>query len=169
LAALVANSNELVAVDAGAFFSVTDRARSDRRSRVVHLALPKPSVLKRSLQSSPFCMSRSRSPTQTHTYTDTTERFFIAPPESSLRGRNTQDGRVRKRTKRDRFTVVPKHVLISNRRAADTSRKRRHRNSVNRIEVGRLAAGQLHRRPCERLIGGYERNTLTTIAADGYR
>jgi hypothetical protein len=75
--------------------SVTDRTRSIDNSRVVHLALPKPlsEPSSRECDSAPPCDGP-------HAIS-----FFVSPSEHSLRGRNTQDCRVRKRTTRDRFDL----------------------------------------------------------------
>jgi hypothetical protein len=82
--------------------SLGNRPNAERdRSRVVQLALPNLLSATRisrrgNLRSKPSSLAR---------------RCFFAPPERPLRGRNTQDGRVRIAVTRDRYTVRPAHVL----------------------------------------------------------
>jgi hypothetical protein len=101
-------------------------------SRVVHLALPNllSEPCERDLRASPKRRPRRPLP-----------RFFVAPPEHSLRGRNTQDGRVRNGTTRDRLYLSGTRSLTHRRGALHTGHAER---------VVRLTAGHLRRRHREK-------------------
>lgn len=70
-------------------------------------------------------------------YRERAPQFYVAPSEHSLRGRNTQDCRVRKRTTRDRFDLS---------KARSVAPPRRFHCWTRLTEVERLAAGHLRRR-----------------------
>jgi hypothetical protein len=101
--------------------SATDRTRSPCSSRVVHLALfTEPSVADKTKRAS---VVRGR--------TKRAIRYFLAPSEHSLRGRNTQDCRVR--NERTRARIYRSGLL-------QTTDDRACRTRTGRASLGRALA-----------------------------